>query len=116
MRPLITVLTGALHASRQEGEGLSEVARSEVCLAGAIVGLALKLLITTLDGNREGALAHLDGLKVLARYVPKPRADVGQNMPQARTIAESGRQVFGFTHHDENVLISPEWYEGKPQL
>ena len=39
-----------------------------------------------------------------------------KNTPQARTIAESGRQVFGFAHHDENVLVSPEWYEGEPQL
>ena len=93
-----------------------EVADGEVCLAGAVPGLALELSISSFRRDCQGALSYLDRLKVLAGDVSQPRADIGQNPSQASTIAESGRQMFGFAHDRENVLISPEWYECAPQL
>jgi len=85
-------------------------------LSRTVLDLALKLLIATLDRDCQGTLSDLDGLKVLAGNVPEPRADIGQDPAQTSAIAESGRQVFGFAHDSENILVSTEWYEGNPQL
>jgi len=85
-------------------------------LSRTVLDLALKLLIATLDRDCQGTLSDLDGLKVLAGNVPEPRADIGQDPAQTSAIAESGRQVFGFAHDSENILVAPEWDEGNPQL
>src|SRR2546422_4344364 len=107
-RPLAPALTRTLHGPRKEVKSLRKVADSEVGLAGAVLGLALELSIVTLGRDREGALSDLDGLTVLASDVPEPRADIGQDPPEASRIAEPGRQAFGFAHHRQNVLVSPE--------
>ena len=53
---------------------------------------------------------------MLAGDVPEPRADIGEDPPQASTIAEPGRQAFSFAHDSQGILVSPEWYVCEPQL
>jgi len=113
---LVGILTGVLRAQRKEVKGLTEVTDGEVGLAGSVLGLAFELLITSLDRDCQGTPFDLDGLKVFAGDIPESRADVGQDPSQASMIAEPRRQAFGFTHDTENILVSPEWYEGDPQL
>jgi hypothetical protein len=109
-------LTCALRAPRKKVQGLTEVADSEVSLARAVLGLALELSIAGLGRDRQGTLSDLDGLKMLAGDVPEPRADIGEDPPQASRIAEPGRQALSFAHDRKNILVLPEWYECEPQL
>ena len=113
---MAAALTRTLLTSRKEVEGLAEVADGEIGLTGAVLALELELAIATRGRDREGAPSDLDGLKVLAGDVPEPRADIGKDSPQASRISEPGRQVFGFAHDGQSVMVSPEWDEREPQL